>query len=419
MAQMLHFHCPACGTTLQLPAIMGGQQGPCPRCHQEIIAPNPTTGTGAKVRPIAPPPPAPPPVESFKPFSDSPPLAAHRTAAPQAKTVPILTKIAASTVSVPNTPLPRPAPVIVCSGPRRVILFLSCLLTAALCLAIGYVTGQRAPYLLNPKPVPRTPPPPATPPVVKTVIPPEQKLRVPEPSVDPTPVPMITENPPEPAAEIAAPKKISDQALATLKAFLDAPDWASRNAYVLHAEQIAPQMEAYSKEVADGPTPYTAIQVANSVTDSKTGETLFIFQVDTASMPDGIPVAVQETPKGWLVDWQSFVEFRDDRFVKFADGPAGTSASFHLLVRTPPQSEDQSKNEHFVTYLLAPPLPDRERPAFCRKNSAAHALLQETTPAGGFSNLILDVAKKTTPDGKTTYLEIIHVKATDWRPLSP
>ena len=427
MIQMIHFHCPACGTTLQLPSSLGGQQGPCPRCYQDILAPNPTFGLGPRLAPQTIPLPPPPQQEHFQPFSDSPSAAPRTQRFPLEKTEPVVEEMPPAPAIRSHAPA---SPIPTCKGSRRTILFLSCALTALLGLGIGYLLGLSKAQNHSLLPTPTTVKP--SQPVVKTVIPPPDKVQaatlqtkeiVPTPPVEkraasplPVPAPIIE----SPKKAEPTPVKVSDQAMATLKAFLDAPDWASRSAYVLHADKIRPAMEAYSHQGNDGPTSYTDIQVANSATDSITGETLFIFQVDTTDMPNGIPVAVQETSKGWLVDWPTFVEFRDDRFEKFATGKEDGTGIFHLIVRTPPEGEDQAKNQFFATYLVTPPLPDRQRPAFCKKDTAVIQQLQRTTPAGNLSNLVLEVAKKTAPDGnKTPYLEIINVVATNWRPSPP
>ena len=38
------FACPACGIHLSVPRVLAGVRGPCPQCHREITAPEPTEG---------------------------------------------------------------------------------------------------------------------------------------------------------------------------------------------------------------------------------------------------------------------------------------------------------------------------------------------------------------------------------------
>jgi hypothetical protein len=211
----------------------------------------------------------------------------------------------------------------------------------------------------------------------------------------------------------------SSVAEAALKAFLDAPDWSTRCAHVLYPEVTRPAMEAYSRKVPDGPTPFQSISIQNSYTDKKSGGTLFIFQVVTPQHPDGFPVAVSESSSGWLVDWQTFIEFRDDRFRIFAEGPAGQSGRFHLIVSVPPPDRAaKTENEHFTPFLLDPPIPGRQRLAYVRKSAEIHPILVAATAEGAAFTPVLELATRQAPGGKP-YLEITGITANDWLPKPP
>ena len=385
MAEVIQFNCPACGTLLRLPIAMAGIHGPCPNCQKEIIAPSPALGIGAFEIPA----PAPPQViEPFQPFPDS---------------VPTVKEALQQAESLENT---------VRSRSRIFPLVVCCLLTAAVALALGFAAGVRSvpkpvPALKIPAPAPLSivePPPVAAPPL-------------PEPT--PIPVTPIIKPPTVPAAP--AEKKpeitpVSAAAEAALRAFLEAPDWASRSAHVLFPEKVRSAMKAYSHEFPDGPTPFKSIAVKQTQIDEGSGNTLFIFFVSTDEFPSGIPVAVQETASGWLVDWRAFVEFRDQLFQKFTEGPGDKNDRFHLIVSPPPPERTASKeNDHFVSFLLNAPLNQTPHLAFVKKSSKTFATFQQATASGGFFTPVLEVAKRKAPDGKT-YLEVIKVIATDWIP---
>ena len=366
MAESIHFHCPACATTLSLPVAMAALRGPCPACGREIIAPDPATGVGSheapeEVAPTLPQPPEPPE-----------PLAA----------------VVAGPVRM---------------HPQRTILVISCLLTGV----VGYLLGTRAtplPRALPPERVaiPAVIPPPVLPPAAPPVMPvPPVPLRV---------KPVIST--PEPPA----PAKASAAAEAALRAFLEAPDWAARRSDVLVPEKIRGAMEAYSRSVPDGPTPFQSLAVKQSHLDPQTGRTLYIFFVATGQFPAGIPVAVQETTAGWLVDWQTFVEFRDGLFQQFVAGPVDRSGTFHLVVTTPPtQRAANTENEHFSSFLLQPPLAATPQLAFVRKTSEAFKTFQAALGGGGLFTPVLEVVKRKTAAGES-YFEVLKVAATDWLP---
>ena len=274
---------------------------------------------------------------------------------------------------------------------------LTVILTATLFLIVGFMLGARS----GKTPAHVSSPAPPLPTVIQA---PDEAPRPPPAAVEPE--------------KTIEPVKASDAAEAALKAFLDAPDWTARSAHTLHSEKLADAMESYSRETPDGPTPYSSVSIQNSYTDKITGNTLFIYQVVTGQHPDGFPVAVSETPGGWLVDWQAFVEFRDDRFVKFADGPAGQSGRFHLLVTAPPaERAENTENAHFSSFVVEAPMPDRQRLAYVSKSSKIHASLTAATANGAIFTPVLEVTKRKAPDDRT-YLEITDIHATDWLPES-
>lgn len=247
---------------------------------------------------------------------------------------------------------------------------------------------------------------------------PQPESRVTEP---PIPVSIPVPQPDPPPAEVPKPAppsmKASAAAEASLRAFLDAPDWASRSAHVLSPAKTRTAMEAYSHEVPDGPTEFKSISVKQSQLDENTGTTLFIFLVVTEKFPDGIPVAVKETASGWLVDWLTFVEFRDGLFQSFVDGPADKAGFFHLIVRLPEaQSGDSNGNGNFTSYFIQSPMADKAQLAFVRKRLPAAAALQLQTENGKSYAPVLEVVKRKTPDQRD-YFEILSVKADDWFPM--
>ena len=279
--------------------------------------------------------------------------------------------------------------------PRRPIPVFSCLLTGVLGFALGVISSQHL-----------APTPPVTPP--RKVEKPSVAAAPPAPA--PEPVKPVPAKAPEPPAKASAAAEMS------LRAFLEAPDWAARSAYVLFPEKVRGAMEAYSHQAPDGPTAFKSLSVKHSYIDEQTGNTLLIFYVATETFPAGIPVAIKETSGGWLVDWQSFVEFRDRLFQKFVDGPAEQTGRFHL-VATPPPPERAAKteNEHFSSFLLQSPLDAKPQLAFVKKSSEISTILQSATKERGIFTPVLEVVKRQTADGRS-YLEVLKVTATDWLP---
>jgi len=473
MAEVIQFQCPVCGTSLRLPLAMAARQGPCPTCGREIIAPDPYRGVGAhEVPPIW----HPAELEPTRPFVDSPPLASYAPplpsepfqqsipvlhnppvwSPPAARPLPVEEPAPALAPAPVPASIPTPAPVAEstwenppaldppppvaatsCQKPQRTILVLSCLLAGLGGFVIGLAWAQRS-SVSEHQAGPLVPP---EPPAEKASIAPEsakvEKAETPAPKPEPEPSkiePVATEPPPpapvlvkpkpetpdpapklpEPATEKSA--KVSAAAQASLQAFLEAPDWATRSAHVLFPEKIRGAMEAYSREAPDGPTSYKSITVKQSQIDEKTGLTLFVFVVLTEKFPQGIPVAVKETATGWLVDWLTFVEFRDGLFQKFVDGPMDQTGYFHLAVTRPPADRAAStENEFFSSFLIQSPLAEKPKLAFAKKSSDGYKEILAQTAAGQVFAPVLEVRKRKTPEGQA-YFEILRVMAPDWLP---
>jgi hypothetical protein len=400
MAELIQFNCPACGTLLRLPLAMAARQGPCPNCDREIVAPDPYRGFGAYE---IPPPPPPKVIEPFRPFAESPPMVPKEPAAVAARPAELFP------VKVEEHPV---IPVLACARPLRHVLIPSCLASALIGGIWGYAFAVRMPQTAASAPPlassAATPPSVEEPTAPAIPVQPKSPPPAPEPA-KPEPQTPKTEKSPEPA-------KVSAAAEASLKAFLEAPDWAARSSYVLSPEKIRPAMESYSHEVADGPTAYQSISLAQSSIDEKTGNTLFIFNVKTSKSPTGMPVVVKETPGGWLVDWQAFVEFRDALFKKFVDGPVDKTGQFHLLATAPPPDRAaKTENEHFSSFLLESPVSGSQQLAFVRKTSEGYDLFEAGTKDGRVFTPVIEVAKRKTAEGQS-YFEVTRVLATTWQP---
>jgi hypothetical protein len=402
MPDLLQFFCPACGASLKVPASMAGISGPCPCCRREIAAPGPSEIRQTLT--ISPPPREP----EFRPLAatttDS---QGEETSTPKVAPPPPESAPPKSPVDAPDHPESRFA-ISSPKTPHRAVLVLSILLTAVLGLLAGYVIGARSHWLVS-----RIAPPvvrPATPPV--NLPPPEPPAKT---VIAIAPVDEPTEPAPVPKPN---PVNASAAAEAALKAFFDAPDWTTRSSCVLNPAKVRTAMEIHSRIGPDGPISWKSLSLSNSHTDTVSGNTTFIFKAVTERHPTGIPVAIVETPSGWLVDWESFVEFHDDLFKRFVDGPADQTAQFHLIASQPPADRAaRTENEHFVSFLLDPPLPERQQLAYVKKGSGAQIQLSEATASGSPFTPVLELARKTSPDGKN-YLEILAVKADNWLPAT-
>lgn len=238
---------------------------------------------------------------------------------------------------------------------------------------------------------------------------------------EPMPVPQPSPEPAKPEAP-APPAKVQLSADAALKAFLEAPDWKSRTELVIFPDDMRASIEKRATEIGDGPFP------ATSVTLLETAGPSHIYKVCTTAVPEGFPVAVMETKDGAKVNWESFVNFHDDLFRKFAEGPAGTTGVFHVLVKPDPPAAGEAES-NFSRFKLSVPMPGREQLAWIRKDSVALAKMRGIFEGSGLLDkglvekllsedgvaFSLKLAKRQ-PNEKQQFIEIVDFVAIGWLP---
>jgi hypothetical protein len=423
----LRFDCPACGVLLTVPAAAAGIQGPCPRCWQEIISPEPARGLPAMLPAVSPPPPSqahevPPPREA--PALEPPPAIPAPAPPPLEPPLPPEPPVLVATPSSAETLAPvDPTPPAIphgstalpetkVAGPARLGRVAAWLATAAVFSAGGYYFGvvHRGQIARASTSAPGTSP-------AAPTLPPRPP--VPEPA--PADSPQVTPAQPDPAPPPPPPEPAKLDADSTLKAFLEAHDWQTRSKHVLVPEQVRELMEKHAAQAGDGPIAVT------SITLDDLQEANYLYKVRTKDMPDGFPVALVATDKGPKVDWEAFVGFHDDHFRKFAEGPVGQTGIFQLLVK--PDPAENEAGSHFNRFRLAVPMPDREQLAWMRKDSVASVKLHAVFDGGPSLDkasvaemvahqgvpLVLALAKKETNDGRSI-IEITDYIAFGWGP---
>lgn len=380
--EVIQFHCPACQTQLRVPPAAAGFKGPCPACRRDIVGPIPDHGLEARLatqdafspfpgnlqpgklgEPLQAPEPilptAPEELEPFAPFSDPPP-ADVPVSAPQPVTP-------ASALPEPPTPAPSPTEAAECLAPkqfrrlRTAVLLLSCLLCSLISFIAGYLLALRSqvfpapifadsPAFLPPS-IEAVAQPPVQPPPHEEPVEPESPTEAVSTREDVDLTGSPTDPQPRPAAQ------------ATLEAFLSAPDWASRMAYVLDPEEVRSSMKKSAEESGDGPIEATSIKSAYVFPDQEH------FTVKTEAIPAGFPVTLQRQGGDWRIDWEIFDEFHGDRFRRFASGKLGETEELHVYLK-PHASEDPNG---FARYQLSAPIEGRSYPAFSKRGQLAQA----------------------------------------------
>ncbi len=181
--------------------------------------------------------------------------------------------------------------------------------------------------------------PPVAAPVAKPVAP------VPPAGSEPEiPRPTVVGATPEAVAKpetVAKPEAVApadaSKPQSALEGFLAAPDWKSRLAFIQDAPRLRPLVEEYYRSRPDGPIKIDSIDLFHSQEVGVTGYAFYIFSVvladdSTASGPSTFTVVVNQTDEGFRVNWEAFIQFKDNHFSKFLASPGGVPKRFYLVL---------------------------------------------------------------------------------------
>jgi len=171
-------------------------------------------------------------------------------------------------------------------------------------------------------------------------------------------------------------------------------------------------METYYATHQDGPTIATRTTIEHCEANAVSNLMLVVFRVFTAECPTVFTVALAETIAGWKVDWEPFVEFKDELFIEFVTGKSGETGRFHLIL-LPSSSPVEAENK--VSYILSDPVKGREFLATVQKGTETEKTLESITKEGAIATPVLELARHSKPDDSCD-LEIVGAPATNWRP---
>lgn len=144
--------------------------------------------------------------------------------------------------------------------------------------------------------------------------------------------------------------------------FFAAKNWQERLPYCLAADKVKPLMQAYYKVEKDGPMVPEDIELTRMepVEDDPTRH-YFAFMVYFPGRVAGVPLSVEETKAGCLVEWTSFAEGKDRVLEKFCSSYRKDPGTFRVLVRRGHYFEKDVPDQDGKLVLDVSP-PDRSGP---------------------------------------------------------
>ena len=209
---------------------------------------------------------------------------------------------------------------------------------------------------------------------------------------------------------------------AALAAFLAAPNWQERLKHTLSPDKMRPLMETYYKAAKDGPIVPEAVEFTRAVpTEADPKRKYYAFVVFASGVEGAIPVSVEDTPKGCLVEWRSFVEGHDRLLEKFYGGYRAEPDEFRVLLRRTHYFEkDVPAQDQKLVFEIQPPTTNCAFYAWLDKSSNAYGKYFASGERAGWdaTSLVVVRLQWVREEGGVEWVRIADIVAEDWHPDS-
>lgn len=434
LLMLVSFTCHHCTAVLSIPEEQSGISGPCPYCGEVVTSP-------ARQAVVQPPPPA--VREMFLPKSERP---VERTRKPWNGV-----ELAQLTVTEEQTVRPV--------RPQRVALKMA----AGLAIFAGGVLGtvklwkpaqpvaekKASPGIPPSAPKPRPPvlasaaeqlPPPAAEmpapvaapaalarnvstapsPTVTATVPPEEPglfpVQTPEPKM--TQIASMSVEEKEIRRVVTTSGPLTAPGTAIIR-FFAAPNWQERLKYCLAPQKVKPLMEAYYKVHKDGPIVPEDIELTRmQPIEEDPGRHYFAFMVYFPGRAEGVPLSVEQTKTGCVIEWCSFVEGKDRVLAKFFSEPRKEPGTFRVSIRRGHYFEkDVPTQDKKVVFDISPPDRSETFKLWVDKDSEVwrKGLDGEKFGWNLIAMMVLTLQWEQTPDG-VKYVRLVKVAGDSWHP---
>ena len=157
--------------------------------------------------------------------------------------------------------------------------------------------------------------------------------------------------------------------------FLAAKTWQERLKYCLAPEKVSKLMEAYYKEHADGPVIPEDMELTRmEPMQDDPKRHYYAFIIFMPGKEEGVPVSIEETKAGCLVEWSTFIEGKDGLLDKFYKVYQKGTQTFRVLVRRGHYFGDDVPNQdRRVVFDISPPDGTGPYKMWMDKDSAAYS----------------------------------------------
>lgn len=212
--------------------------------------------------------------------------------------------------------------------------------------------------------------------------------------------------------------KVPDEAqgaLTTLRKFLAAPTWEARAAYVQKPEETKPAMEKHARRYGDGPVNPGTIKFVDRHPGKDGGPPYCMFEITGGDLKHNVLVLVEQPKEGEaLVDWATFVEFKDDLLLKFLETQGEPNQSFRVMLsRKHYFAKDVPDLASKDSFQVQQPNDSFDGHVFLPKNTALSKKLASQLGWNQNMPVIVELAWRT--NGKLHWVEIVRIVNYGWR----
>ena len=218
----------------------------------------------------------------------------------------------------------------------------------------------------------------------------------------------------EPNVSVPAEAKPAADAL---MAFLSSGSLDGKRPYILGIDdpQITALVERYYSQAEPGPIPVTSISLLRHDPNPEVGGGMqSVFMVASPDWTYPIPVMLQETKKGFKLDWIAFIEFKDNMLLKFVQAYRDNPSRFHVSIKRSHYFErDVPDLENKDCFIIQPPQEDFEVSVFVPKNTPlADKLRRDLSWNTQFAYVLAEIQWR--DDGTHQWIELTAVPQLNW-----
>ena len=203
-----------------------------------------------------------------------------------------------------------------------------------------------------------------------------------------------------------------------MKKFLASTNVGELLPLILNSEKLGQTVRKYYVSDDVPPTPFDNIVVDSGARVPETNTRAFLFRVRSPERPQGFPVCTEETPQGFKIEWEAFVQCRDRTLATFwKSADSQPTRLFVVLKRSHYFEEDVPNLEDYDCFSISSPNPDEDPVyAFAKKNSAFTQKFRSRLSWEANFFIVATFSHVKSSNG-STHVEIDDIERFSWRNL--